>query len=406
MKVLLANKFFFMNGGSETVFFQERAYLDSTGVQVVDFSMRDPRNLSSDFDPFFVSNRSYRDHPGPWQRLTSAVTLVHSHEAVHNFSQLIEREKPDIVHCHNIYHQLTPSIIRVAKRRGIPVVLTAHDYKPICPIYVCQRDEGACTECIDHGFRKILHHRCADHSLSRSFVLYLEASVQRLLGSYESLDQVIAPSQFMANLLTRRRFPTHKVVVIPNGIDVSRTIQSKQEGNYILYFGRLSKEKGIRTLLDACAITPLPCSLIIAGTGPLEAELRTEYPSVTFLGHLSGERLAQVIAKAAVVVVPSEWYENCPMSVLEAMAHGKPVVGSRIGGIPELVESGQTGLLFEPGNSEMLGKALVILCTDSSMRSRMGIAGRRRVEERFSTQTHNESLAALYTKVLRSNRAE
>lgn len=400
MKVLLANKFFFMNGGSEAVFFREREYLRSLGVQVVDFSMRDRRNLPSAYESYFVANRDFRGESSKIQRLASAVSLVHSGEAVRNFSRLLESEKPDIVHCHNIYHQLTPSIIGAAKRRSIPVVLTAHDYKVVCPIYVCQRDEQVCTECVDHGFGRVVLHRCAGKSLGRSALLYLEATVQRLLGSYELLDTVLAPSDFMRDLLTRRRFPKHKVTVLRNGIDVVQTGPSWEDGNYILYFGRLSREKGVRTLLDAYSSVSLPHSLVIAGTGPLEAELRAEYPSVTFLGHLSGSRLDQVISAAAVVVVPSEWYENCPMSILEAMAHGKPVVGSRIGGIPELIEPEETGVLFDAGNAQMLGNELVRLCFDRAMRQRMGEAGRRRVEERFSIQRHNRALVDIYSALL------
>ena len=402
VKVLLANKFFFRNGGSEVVLFQERDYLRDTQVEVVDFSMQDVRNLASPHSEFFVENRSYENGSGAGvgSQLRAALNLIHSPEAVRKIGALIDRTRPDVVHCHNVYHQLTPSIIGAAKRRGVPVILTLHDYKPVCPVYLRLRTGAVCSQCLDRGFSRVVVNRCADGSLRKSAVLYAEAVVQRILGNYEKLDAVIAPSEFMRDSVTVRRFPAGKVSVIPNGVDIQAIQSSAEDGGYVFYMGRLSSEKGIDTLLEAHAAIAERIKLVVAGTGPLEEDLRARYPKAQFLGHLSGTALGDAIRKASVVVVPSNWYENCPMSVLEAMAYGKPVVGSDMGGIPELIVHGETGLLFPAGDHNALRAQLLQLMQSPELRKRLGAAGRNRAEERFSLERHNAALMAVYRRVI------
>lgn len=401
MKVLIANKFFFRNGGSEVVMFQERDYLKKNGVEVLDFSMFDKRNLESRYSSYFVSHQSYGENgQGTAGRLLSAFRFIYSPEAVKKIGEAIDEEQPDIVHCHNIYHQLTPSIIAAAKRRHIPVVLTLHDYKTVCPVYTRLRNGQACSDCLDMNFTNVLKHRCADNSLSKSVLLFAEAVVQKMLGNYEKVDMLLAPSQFMADSVTQHRFPKERVRLLYNGIDVDSINPPDTDRNYILYMGRLSPEKGAQTLLDAHSMLNIPAELVIAGTGPLEKSLRERYPKARFVGHVTGQTLHQILQDAAMVVVPSEWYENCPMSVLEAMAYGKPVIASNIGGIPELVADGETGLLFNPGNKQALRDCLSALVGDVALRRRYGTAGRKRVESHFSLDNHNKRLFQAYTSLV------
>lgn len=407
MKVLLANKFFFRNGGSEAVMFHEREFLLASGVQVVDFSMADPRNLPSLHSDSFVENQSYGNesdrHLGSQMR--AALKLIHSSEAVSKIGALIDRTEPDLVHCHNIYHQLTPSIIGAAKRRGVPVVLTLHDSKPVCPTYLRLRNGKPCSDCLERGFSRVLVNRCAEGSFAKSAVLYAEAVIQRLLGSYEKLDAIIAPSEFMRASVSTRRFSQQELTVIHNGVDTRMVSPSDEDANYVLFMGRLSSEKGIETLLSAHAGIADRVQLTVAGTGPLAETLPARYPMARFLGHLSGAGLESTIRRASLIVVPSECYENCPMSVLEAMAHGKTAVGSNIGGIPELVAHGETGLLFPPGDHVTLQAQLLQLMGDPKLRKELGIAGRKRVEERFSLERHNAALMRLYLKVIERSKA-
>lgn len=397
MKVLLANKFFFINGGSETVFFQERQSLKKQGVSVIDFSMADPRNLSSDQAGYFIPTTTYRGG-GKFANLKAVAGLLHSPAAVHNISALILREKPDILHCHNIYHQLTPSIIRAANRLGVKTVLTLHDYKVVCPIYTRQRSEGPCSKCMDGEFSNVLRYRCSDGSLARSALLFAEAKLHQRLGSYDVLDHVIAPSRFMLDSVTQWRFPHEKVSLNYNGIDPSAFEFCAEDDGYFLFLGRLSVEKGLLTLANAQALSGVPVK--IAGTGPLMDTLNRDHPSLELLGYQSGEPLRQLISRSAAVVVPSEWYENCPMAVLEAMACGKPVIGARMGGIPELVEDGVTGRLFEAGNAEQLAYAMRELLTNVELRRDMGGRARSTVEERFSLERHSTQLLTLYESLL------
>lgn len=400
MKILFANKFFYRNGGSEVVMFQERDFLLKEGHAVVDFSMQDDRNFESPYANHFVTQQDYRGG-GRLGKLKSALTFVHSPEAVRKIGALIDATRPDLVHCHNIYHQLTPSIIGAAKARGVPVALTLHDSKPVCPVYTRLRNGKPCSECLDGSFAPVLKHRCAENSLGKSALLYAEAVVQRRLGNYEKVDSFIAPSRFMADSVARR-FPGEQVALLYNGVDVANIPAEGWDEGYALFLGRLSHEKGVATLLRAHAASGSRWPLLIAGTGPLRDDLMAQYKHAKFAGHLSGDALKQALAGAAVVVVPSECYENCPMSVLEAMAYGKPVVGSRMGGIPELVAEGETGLLFEAGNAGELGACLDRLMGDAALRQRMGRAARARAEREFPLEKHNAGLMEIYETLVRA----
>lgn len=401
MKILLANKFFFRNGGSEVVMFQERDYLLGHGHEIVDFSMHDARNFNSLHATSFIEQQSYRS--SGVGKLRAALTLMHSPEAVRKIGTLIDKTQPDLLHCHNIYHQITPSIIGAAKARGVPVVLTLHDFKPVCPVYTRLRGGRPCSDCLDGAFGNVLRHRCAEGSLGRSALLYAEAIVQRTLGNYEKVDRFIAPSRFMADSVAHR-IPAERIDLLYNGVDMDLASEDERDDGYVLYLGRLSHEKGVQTLVRAHAAAAGRWPLVVAGTGPLFDDLTGQNKKATFLGHLAGEELRRMLAGAALVVVPSEWYENCPMSVLEAMACGKPVVGSRMGGIPELVTEGETGLLFEAGNAAELGACIDRLISNPALRQCMGRAARARAEHDFSLERHNAGLMEIYNGLLKDGR--
>jgi glycosyltransferase involved in cell wall biosynthesis len=398
-KVLFANKFFFRNGGSEVVMFDEMELMRRRGVGVIEFSMNDERNIPSAYQSYFVSQKSYR-HISRADKIRSAVSFVHSREAVAKISKLIEDEKPDVLHCHNIYHQLTPSIITAASRVGVPVVLTLHDYKPVCPVYTQLSNGGVCTKCAGGRFESLLKQRCADGSLARSALLWAEARYHAMAGSYHRVDKFICPSRFMRDAVVGR-FGADKVVHIPNGIDAARIDSSGEDEGYVLYLGRLSPEKGVETLLRAHASNGSSWRLMIAGTGPLLSDLQQRFPSAEFRGHLAGAELDAAIRGAALIVVPSEWHENSPVSILEAMAYGKPIVASNIGGIPELVREGKTGLLFAPGNVSQLSNSIATLLGNRSLREFLGGNAREIVESEHSLKAHGSALISLYENVMR-----
>jgi glycosyltransferase involved in cell wall biosynthesis len=358
--------------------------------------MRDERNLSSPYEQYFVGNRSYA---GKECKLANALSFVHSPDAVINISRLIKERKPDLMHCHNIYHQLTPSIIGAAKRAGIPVVLTLHDSKLVCPSYYRLREGKPCSTCIDGDFFNVVQHRCAGGSLGKSLLLYTEAVVQQYLGNYEKVDTFIAPSKFMQESIAHR-IPTERIKLLYNGVDTNEIRESGADDGYVLFLGRLVREKGIETLLKAHSKSSMRWSIVVAGTGPLSDALKTEYNTCNFVGHIVGKALRQIIDRAAVVVVPSECYENCPMAVIEAMAYGKTVVGSRMGGIPELIEHNITGMLFDAGKVDDLAVILDILMSTPELRKKMGREARKRVVSEFSLSQHNTGLVDIYQSIL------
>lgn len=402
MKILQANKFFFINGGSETVMFQERDFLLENGHTVIDFSMDDQRNFHSENKLHFVKNRSYQGtDSNKLYKVKDAVAFVHSAEAVKNISQLIKETKPDILHCHNIYHQLTPSIIGAAKKLGVPVVLTLHDSKIVCPSYYRVREGKPCSDCIDGDFFNVVRHCCADGSITKSALLYAETVIQRLMGNYEKVDAYIAPSKFMQQSVAHR-ISHQRIKLLYNGIDTNKVIGSGNDDGYVLYLGRLIPEKGIETLLKAHANSSIKWKLVVAGTGPLQDVLKTQYNPDIFIGYVTGDALNALLDKASLVVVPSEIYENCPMSVLEAMAYGKPVVGSKMGGTSELIDNGKTGFLFDAGNVTDLTLKIDKLMASKELRKQMGGAGRLRVEKYFSLEKHNEGLMDIYHSVIKT----
>lgn len=402
MKILYANKFFFLNGGSETVMFQERGYMLEHGLEVVDFSMQDERNLPSDYAEYFVRPVSYRKGP-VMERLRAARSFVHSGEAVDKLCALVRKTRPDIAHLHNIYHQLTPSIIPALRRMGVKVVLTLHDGKLICPAYVMLNKGKPCLDCQGSDFYLPLLRNCQNSRLQGA-LLTAEAYYHKWRHSYENVDTFITPSQFLADVVAPRT-GTEKLKVLRNGIEMSKYTPTWEDENYILYLGRLSGEKGVQTLIKAHAAMndKSKPQLVIVGTGPLEGELRGAAPAnVNFTGYCSGETLWSYIRKASCLVIPSEWYENCPMSSIEAMAMGKPVIGARMGGIPEQVEDGVNGFLFQAGNVKELMTALNKVMASADLRRKMGQAARQKAENEFSLEAHNRELVKIYQQLLQS----
>ena len=414
MKILLVNKFFFLNGGSEMVFFQERNFLINRGHKVFDFSMEHPKNFSSEYSNYFVSNVDYRKGLRDnklalfFERCGIAFDLIHNREALKRLNSLIQNEKLDIVHLHNIYHQLTPSIIPLLKNAGIRVVLTLHDYKLICPSYLMYNNDTICNKCQAKHFWNVILQRCQEGSYFKSLPLFIEAYWHKWARSYESVDLFLSPSKFLSELATTYRIDGEKIKVLHNGIDTKKYNPSYLDNNYAIYFGRISREKGIEVLLTAYTLmsveqnknSRLNMGLKIVGTGPLLEQLKNEYPQVEFLGYQTGNELKKLISESSFVVVPSQWNENCSMSVLESMAYGKPVIGSRIGGLPEQVEDNKTGFLFQMGNVEELKEKMILLAKNKELRREMGKAARKKLEKEYSFEAHGTKLMKIYEDLL------
>ncbi|KOO13773.1 glycosyl transferase [Vibrio xuii] len=399
MKVLVVNKFFFLKGGAETVFFQEREMLQDIGVNVIDFSMAHEKNFASQYEAFFVDNIDYHSKPSALDALKTAFRFIHNSEACKKLAALISQEKPDIVHFHNIYHQLTPSIIKVAKAAGCKTVLTAHDTKIACPSYTMYRDGHTCEDCLQGSVFNAFKNRCYDGSLFKSGLLTAEAIYQSLANNYQALDVIVSPSQFLANII-KQKLPNSRIDVIVNGIDENVDMTNTSDEGYFLFLGRLSKEKGVETMAKAYQLCSQSMPLKVAGVGPLTEELTEHYPNVELLGFQSGESLHKLIREASAIIVPSECYENCSMSVLEAMAYGKPIIGANIGGIPEQVRDNVEGRLFEAGNPESLAQVMDEMARSSTEREALGKFARKRLVDTYSLTSHHQKLISLYKELL------
>jgi glycosyltransferase involved in cell wall biosynthesis len=399
-RLLSINNYYYPRGGSEAVFFGHNRMLEDLGWDVVPFSMRHASNLATPWSEYFVDDIEMQGDYSLVQKLTRLPKVIYSFEARRRLGQLLDRVRPDVAHAHNIYHHISPSILGLLQRRGVPTVLTLHDLKIACPAYNMLAHDGICERCRGGRLYNVVAHRCIGGSAVMSAVVGLEALLHKLLGSYtRHVDLFVVPSRFYIDKFCEWGMPRTRFQHIPNFVDLSAYEPRYAPGDSFLYFGRVIRQKGVATLIQAAAQARVP--LQIAGTGPELAamrELATQLgANVSFLGHLGGSALRDTVRNARAVVLPSEWYENAPVSVLEAYALGKPVVGARIGGIPELVRENETGVCFESGNVSDLTAALLGMQsrTDGEL-EQMGRSGRRWVEQEFTVDMYRRRILTAY----------
>ena len=361
MKILMVNKFFYIKGGSETYYFALKRKLEEEGHQVIDFSMKDEKNFESPYSDFFVENVDYSGNSSLSANLKMAANIIYSKEAKEKFESLVLKEKPDIVHLHIFQHQISPSILDVCKKYNIPTVYTAHDLKMICLNYKMMHHGRICEDCRDGHFYHCAFNKCVKDSFSKSCINTIEGYLHKWRKSYDAIDYIITPSDFYRRKFIEFGVNPERVVHIPNFLDREKPSVNKRDDNkrYFLYFGRLSEEKGILTLIKA--MEGIKSDLYIVGSGPLRSKIENyisqqKLSNIKLMGFKSGQELINIVGNAEAVVLPSEWYENGPYSAIEALQVGRPIIGAKIGGIPELVNN--NGYLFKMGNIESLVDAL------------------------------------------------
>lgn len=358
MRILMVNKYLYRRGGAETYVIKLGEYLKSIGHQVEYFGMADERNEVG--NSAGVYSESIDFHSSSLKYLTYPFKILYSFKTARYLRRVIKAFKPEAVLLNNFNYQLTPSVIYELRKHNIPVVYVAHDTQLVCPNHRMKNDctEGLCRKCGKGGYYNCVKNRCVHSSFMRSVLGAAEGYIYRALHTYSLLDKVICPSRFMEEELTRNIDLIGKTVVMHNFID-KLTPKEVERENYVLYFGRYSEEKGIRTLLSAARSLPA-VQFVFAGAGDLEDEING-VDNIRNLGFLTGKELEEAIEKAAFTVLPAEWAENCPFTVMESQSLMTPVIGARIGGIPELIDEGRTGLLFESGNAEELTEKIEYL---------------------------------------------
>lgn len=361
MKILLVNKFLYLKGGSERYLFTISEAFKKMGHEVIYFSMKDEKNVPCNTSKFFVSKKTTN---GPVkERINMILHMIYSKEAYKKMTLLLKEENPDLVILNLVHKQITCSIIDAIKdyNPNIKIIWTMHDLICVCPSYTMLDGNGnICEKCLDRNFNHCKENKCIHGSTLMSFLSTYEAKQIKRHDWYNKVDLFVCPSEFYRKKLEEGHFTKSPIITLRNPLplDTKYELNDKDKG-YILYFGRLSYEKGIKTLIDC--FKDFHYKLIVLGTGPIEKELK-KYVSdknirnVELLGFKSGEELTNYIRNSRCVVLPSEWYENGPYSAMEAMALGKPLIVSNLGGLPELVENGKNGYIFD--SKELLKESI------------------------------------------------
>ena len=377
LKVLMVNKFLYPNGGSETYIFKLGDYLKAQGHQVQYFGMEHEGRCVGNHAEIYTSNMDFHDG-GKLSKLIYPVKTIYSSEAKKKIRLVLDDFQPDVVHLNNFTYQLTPSIIleivkwRKEAKHPCRIVFTAHDYNLVCPNHMLNNPNTRqnCEKCLGGHFTNCAKGRCIHGSTAKSAIGAAEGLFWKWKGTYKYIDTVICCSEFMKTKMDTSPVFQGKTVTLHNFIDkVER--KAVQKKDYILYFGRFSEEKGIGTLIDVCK-SLADIQFIFAGTGPLEDKIKG-VTNIQNVGFKTGAELEALIREAQFSIYPSEWYENCPFSVMESQMYGTPVLGANIGGIPELIQVGKTGELFVPGDKVNLKKKIEELWNDKGKLSRYSL---------------------------------
>lgn len=408
MKILQINKFLYNRGGAETHLLDLADLLTVHGQEVGFFSTQSEKNRATPFNRYFTPYLEMRGQKNWLGQIKTFGHILYSWEAAKKLDLLLRDFQPTVAHLHNIYHHLSPSILPVLKKHHIPTVMTLHDYKLISPNYRLF-DRGQICECVKGGhYFNCVKHKCVFNSTGASLAAALEMSFHKCLGIYEkNIDLFIAPSQFLKDKMVEFGQNPDKIIVLPNFINLPPlTDQETTLGNYLLYTGRLVEEKGLITLLEAAKLIP-EVPIRIMGTGPLHNNLFNKITleqinNVKLLGYKTGDDWQKELDGARAYVLPSIWYENYPISLLEASVRGKITFASRVGGLPEMITDGKDGVLFAMGNAEDLATKIKNLWSDENKIKQMGQAARQRVQKQNDPEMYYQKIMEIYKSVIKA----
>ena len=394
-RILLVSKFYYTRGGAEVVAINMANDLAKRGYGIGIFTMDYPQNLSP--ENFYTASQV--DFSGGLiDKLKFAMRTMGYNGIKSSFKKALQEFKPDIVHLHNVHSYLSPAVVKLAKEFGCKVVWTLHDYKLACPAYSCLNRGSICEKCFTSKFN-VVKERCFKESLPASVLAYFEAKKWNVKKLQRYVDYFVCPSAFIKRQMLKAGLQEDKLKVVCNFVDPIKLDQLKSveipdtREDFYVYVGRLSEEKGVATLLKAAK--DLPYKLKLVGGGHLYDGFIAEYgkcENIEFLGHQPAEKVAEILLSAKCLVLPSECYENNPLSVIEALCAGIPIVGANIGGIPELIEPAW-GEKFESGNVEDMQRAITRVMQSDKYNYKQ-IA--QQSQERFSFDTHYKQLKELY----------
>ncbi len=404
MKILLINKFLYPRGGDAISTLETGRLLEGKGHKVWFWGMKHPLNRAFEYTEWFVDNSDLNAKPGISSKFKAAANILYSREAKEKIAFMLDECRPDIVHINNISHYISPSILYVIKKKNIPVVMTLRDMQMVCPTYLMLSGNRPCEKCRNGCFYWCVLKKCTKGSYAKSALNAVEMYLHhKIMHIYAAVDVFISPSIFLKEKIAEMGFG-YEVVHLSNFIDAEDYPPIDSAGSRkMVYFGRLSHEKGIFTLLKAAK--GIEMELDIIGDGPIKGDIalfikNNMLENIRIHGFLKGESLREKIKEAFAVIVPSECYENNPRAVLEAFALGKPVIASKIGGIPEMVKDNQTGLLFESGNTAELNSKIRYALENPGKFAAMGRAARLSVKNDYNPDVHYNKLMEIYGAAL------
>lgn len=398
----MVNKFLHPHGGSETYMLKLGEYLTSLGNEVQYFGMEHPDRCVGNSAGCYTENMDFHNS-SILKELSLPFKIIYSKEARKKISAVIENFRPDVVHLNNINFQLTPSIIYEIKKHGIPIVQTVHDTQMVCPnhkMYI-DRKQSTCRECINGNYINCVKNKCLHNSLPKSMLAAFESYFYHRKNTYNLIDRFICPSKFMTEVMQNAGVDRHKLITLHDFCDKYIHLPPKNhDKKYVLYFGRLSPEKGIKTLVDVCRELK-HIHFVFAGTGELSGLLKN-IDNIEYVGFKSGKELDVLIRNALFSVCPSEWYENCSMSIIESLALGTPAIGSDLGGTPELISENETGLIFKAEDRQSLKNAIESLYNNPE---KLAVMSEKCIEKsnENNIEKYTEKLMDIYKSAMKKN---
>ncbi|MBI4723074.1 MAG: glycosyltransferase [Candidatus Stahlbacteria bacterium] len=405
MKILNINSYYFIRGGADRYFFELSELLSRHYNHVIPFCTEHSENYftpySSNFTECYDIMENGVKHIEKYVK--NIIRMFYHKKSEYLMHKIIQSENPDIAHVHNIYHRIPFSIFKVLTQYNIPIVYTLHDYKLICPGHLLYTKGNACERCKLGHYYNAIFYKCQNASFFRSFLVMILAYYCKKAGIFDLIDCIVAPSKFAKNKVIGFGFSENKIVHIPHFIESEKYLPEFHPGVYALYIGRIEKNKGVETLIKAFKSINFP--LKIAGNGHLKSFLekfciKEGINNVEFVGSVSFEQAKELYCGALCTIVPSEWYEVFGLTILESFACGKPVIASRIGGIPEIVEDEYNGFLFNPKDVQGLIEKLNILITNRKRAEEMGKNAYYVAKKHYSSNKHYESIRSLYASLL------
>jgi len=401
----MINNYHFRKGGADAVYFNTAELLQQNGHEVYYFSTKSPETIPCETEKYFTTGFNFRQL-SIGKKISSTTTFIYNRDAYDKLLLLLDEIKPDVVHIHLFMGGLTSSILTAIRKKNIPVVHSVHDYRLICPAYLFMDGKNkVCEKCIDKFYLRCTINRCSENNLGQSAILSMDAYFRKyVIKPVNLIDRFIFVSRFIKNkhIEFDQSYKIKGDMLYNFKPDLKSIVPTTFKGKYFLYFGRISREKGVQTLFESALKAGI--SLKIVGTGPIAEQLLDRHSeNVEFLGFKSGDELWSLVRLASFIVVPSEWYENNPLTIIEAYSFGKPVIGSRIGGIPEIIEENKTGYLFNPGNESELEAVLKRADSLSGEEYQvMSQNARALAEKLFNPDTHYKELIRIYKDVIKN----